>query len=363
MTDPQVIELARAVAALLGDGWSVRAKDPDDAWAAYLDHPERGSIFVRRHWRDGRRVYIAGSAAPQHPKQTDLLHDLELGDITVAIDRGAEAVAKEITRRLLPTYEPALADFRRRVAEATAAESARDAVLGRVASTLGETPRGGAVHWSSAQSPSDARATFRPLYGGTPVNVELTVSDELAAEIAKLLSTRAAADRDGAQPFSDELLPAPALADCEESPRCGCGERLVYEERHYATRSVAIVGGTLFALDDEQCNAEAYEGRCLRCRTCGTGYEMPGQFDYGQPADEWQRTGPGRWTYYRRGADSTGAGWQIDVSPTEDGEWSWLISSWGEHSLGADVADGRAASLGAAQGDALEAARELFGET
>src|SRR5262245_46892138 len=126
MSDPQVVELAHMVAALLGEGWIVRVIGPDEAWAAYLDHVERGSIFIRRHWRDGRRLFISGSATPDHAKVTDLLHGIDLGQITTAIDRGADAVAKEIVRRLLPTYEPALAQYRARLAETVAVEVARD---------------------------------------------------------------------------------------------------------------------------------------------------------------------------------------------------------------------------------------------
>ena len=361
MTDPQVVELARAVSALLGEGWTVRANDSDEAWAAYLEHAERGSVFVRRHWKDGRRLYVSGSAVPHHPKQHDLLHGIDLGKITVAIERGAAAIAKEIEHRLLPTYEAALVQYRGRVAEVAAAETAREHALRIVAGTLDGRIAHGAVHWNSRGTPSNSRATFRPLYDGRSVDVELTIPVELATEIARVLAARDARDGSTPAPFSAALLPTPSLEGVDEV-LCRCGERLLYEERHYATRLVALVDGTLFADDGERCNPEAFDEACLRCRTCGTGYELPSDFTYGKPLVGWTEEDPGRWVYYERGPDTLGAGWQIDVQPSDPEGWSWLISSWGNHGLGADVEHGFAKTLGKAQADGLDAARRLFSD-
>jgi hypothetical protein len=102
-TDP-VVTLAGQLAERLGDGWCDAASD--GYGGAYLRQgadPDAPRLHLTVA---AGRVVIAGSypdcryPLPYHVKQLE---------ITVAASREPGAIAKEITRRLLPAYLPALA--------------------------------------------------------------------------------------------------------------------------------------------------------------------------------------------------------------------------------------------------------------
>ncbi len=109
-----ILELAQEVARHL-DGWTVKPRygfrdevltDRADlvranGWKLYLAGGGGGSF----HTRDPRRIEISGQCPHEHFGSDPGLH------ITAAKKRGAEIIAKEITRRLLPDYEQYFTDL------------------------------------------------------------------------------------------------------------------------------------------------------------------------------------------------------------------------------------------------------------
>lgn len=98
-----IVKLGARVAAQLGPGWQA-TPGPFDTTATLL-HPDgrrlrmdesQGRVYVRGQYPDGPTPYQTSD-----PR------------ISAAISRGPAAIAADITRRLLPTYEEQMAEVRR----------------------------------------------------------------------------------------------------------------------------------------------------------------------------------------------------------------------------------------------------------
>jgi hypothetical protein len=99
-----VRQRAPQIAAALGPDWTVNAST--DTPGAHIAHPDGRRLFLRVPWNAPGRLAISGVYPP-----VDSVYgrDADPVQITVGLTRPAEAVAREITRRLLPAYEPLLA--------------------------------------------------------------------------------------------------------------------------------------------------------------------------------------------------------------------------------------------------------------
>jgi hypothetical protein len=102
-----------------------------------------GTIAVHRVWNKKDRLDITGI----YPQET---HNLWLDrdeypapNITVAEDRGAKAIAKEIERRFLPDYRKRLAHIQQRLQDKAGARQTRETIAEQLAAILhkGADPR------------------------------------------------------------------------------------------------------------------------------------------------------------------------------------------------------------------------------
>lgn len=140
MTDsiPDTSVLAPAVASLLGSGWTAYPDEDggyERAW--FLRHHDgrrvRLSVDVSEFSRDRGRLYAEGYL-PDKPDDVDPdTTGIERGSIGMAGMKTAPQVAREITRRLLPTLTDAHAAWNAKVARLRAHEALRTRVAERLA--------------------------------------------------------------------------------------------------------------------------------------------------------------------------------------------------------------------------------------
>lgn len=103
-------EFAKEVATHLGimtrSVWELKTEPEAESWRAYIDGPNSSSLFFSNTWAGPGRIEVSGRYPHNNRVRTP-----DYYKITVADTRAALEVAKEIKRRLLPEYLPALADF------------------------------------------------------------------------------------------------------------------------------------------------------------------------------------------------------------------------------------------------------------
>jgi hypothetical protein len=127
MTDHALRDLAEQTTPHLADGWHHDETYPHPG--AQIAHLDGRRLLLRIAWNKPGRVTVSGVFPDGH---LGLVDCTDRGTITVRLDRGPEALAREITRRLLPHYESALAAVRERIAQANAARAAREALAQRI---------------------------------------------------------------------------------------------------------------------------------------------------------------------------------------------------------------------------------------
>ncbi len=97
----ELIRIASGIAAALGPEWSRREEDTESDWRAYLDGPDDMHLFLSNTWAGQGKLHISG-VFPQNTYHENV-------KINVNLMRSPEAIAKDITRRLLPGYRAELA--------------------------------------------------------------------------------------------------------------------------------------------------------------------------------------------------------------------------------------------------------------
>jgi len=220
---PDTSILAPAVASLLGPDWSAYPDEDGQyhrAW--FLRHRDgrrvRLSVEVSDFSRDRGRLHAAGYL-PDKPDDVDPdTSDIERGSISMAGTKTAPQVAREISRRLLPTLTEALAAWNAKVTRLRAHEVLRTEVAERLAripgiSTPARTPwrprSSQAWHLSWNGTPRGAEgSTWR--YATTPsARLDVDAGDtgeHVGIELAGLSAEQAArAMRALVRPERDEL--------------------------------------------------------------------------------------------------------------------------------------------------------------
>ncbi|WP_353707278.1 hypothetical protein ABRQ22_14850 [Cellulosimicrobium sp. ES-005] len=188
------------VVTALGEGWSV---DADPQWeeyrGVYVDGPDGARLWLTLAWNNADRLEVQGlypKPEEPHARGWSKRYDEERKDsITVRRDRDPAAIAREITRRLLPGYLEMLGEAVEANAKHDAAVRAGRDLRAAIADRLGKGARivetRGEVstpyHGSDSGKPS---ATFKAHDGGGVSEVEIRwLTDEQGLKLADFLTT------------------------------------------------------------------------------------------------------------------------------------------------------------------------------
>jgi hypothetical protein len=138
-TEAKLQQLGPAVGKALGR-W--RVVDREMGHLVELAHPtEKGqAVYLSATYPEANHGRIvARGVLPSRTKHDESVstHGVESPRITIASDRGAEAIAGEVKRRLLPAYLVALAEMRKRIEEAEADRDQRTELAARLVALCG----------------------------------------------------------------------------------------------------------------------------------------------------------------------------------------------------------------------------------
>lgn len=177
--------LGRDVALALGKGWSVSQAE---SWRVDLSGPNGLILSIHAEHGLPDHVVIYGVFPRSVADSGAYVGNIKRGEIKVRADRGAATIAKEIMRRLMPVYVPALAEALKRTDERLDDAATRDAVAAEIAALMrapaaaryrhGDGP-GASVYVSHG----DVRVEVRP---GGYIRAEISgqVNDKMRAMFA-----------------------------------------------------------------------------------------------------------------------------------------------------------------------------------
>lgn len=190
-TGARMYALALKIAPLLGDDWSVET-ERESSWNALIYGPNGARIFIAgEHFKPAPcKLEIAGWL-PEGSRDVVHYDETMTHKIGASESRGAEVIAREITRRLLPEYLAHLADVTERIAKRNDAAATRAATIVKLAQDF----RGSVA--SNGYKPDEARFGHgsRDYYGSVEIrhdskSVDLEIHGlpvELARKIAAIL--------------------------------------------------------------------------------------------------------------------------------------------------------------------------------
>jgi len=187
--DHELLTLVAAVAEALGAGW--HSEEREEHRSAFLRNLDGRHIAIARDWRNAGRLDISGTYWTLQAEGRDRgvtleLYGLPQRAIHVSATREADAIAREITRRLLPTYDQGFADARARLGASISAKQGREATARQLGEVLRVEARNGSVHWSGVAD--RGYGEFATSHGGDSVRITLaSVPAWLALGIARVL--------------------------------------------------------------------------------------------------------------------------------------------------------------------------------
>ena len=100
----QIAIIADDVARALGDGWTYN--NNCTFWSFWLTHPSGKSVFFR-HRED---KWEASGTIPKDSLKQEAHTNLKCEDIGISVTKSGEQIAKDLRRRLFPSYDLMFAD-------------------------------------------------------------------------------------------------------------------------------------------------------------------------------------------------------------------------------------------------------------
>ncbi|MEU7863466.1 hypothetical protein [Nonomuraea sp. NPDC049141] len=185
-------EIAENIAREMG-GWEARREFDT---GPYIIQKDDQSFYLNfGGWKNEGKVSISA----RYPERARELYRVEHPVIKVSYSRGAATIAKEINRRLMPSYLTALADVQQRLKEMETAESRQESIAFALADALGVSRPNREKYSRSSQIEvrtgwhgdysKKLRAEFEVMYGGD-VKIEVNTKDaDIAVKIAEFLRT------------------------------------------------------------------------------------------------------------------------------------------------------------------------------
>lgn len=137
ITGSKLLEIAGAVAALLGEEWQVTAPN---GWCATLLRPGGAGLSVNTQSHRGRLTW--GEVFPAGPRGQDFGPAYrDRMTITTSTEKPPEKIVADLRRLLLPAFEVHLTQTLERKIKAEATDRADTALAKEVGDVLGITPR------------------------------------------------------------------------------------------------------------------------------------------------------------------------------------------------------------------------------
>jgi hypothetical protein len=137
-------EMAPKIATALGIGWTVSPEtngDPTD-WRAILNGPDGQKLWLSTTWGSKGMLHIAGifpnGPGGQSYKPYKSNEDREKYSIQANFNKTPEQIARDIQRRLLPTYREALTEALNRKRSDEQAEIELEAFAAEIAALIGQ---------------------------------------------------------------------------------------------------------------------------------------------------------------------------------------------------------------------------------
>ena len=196
--EPDVHELAKRLAMVLGSGWTYETPKVQDGDRspryASLRHTEGYGMHLAPIWNKPDRLEISGTwpknfkgmvQVPHIPYGTPVKE--QRPEITVATARGGEAIAAEIQKRFLPLYVSKWQEMAKEAKRQDDHEAGQLALIEKLAALTGEklsdhNRERKTFTWKSGGWYSDIE-----VYSPTDATLKLRVNAEQAERILKML--------------------------------------------------------------------------------------------------------------------------------------------------------------------------------
>lgn len=143
--EPTLRKIADEIALALGSDWKRSTKfDEDDAgertqWRARLEGPHDEALFLSNTWGPKGMLHVSGWVPDYIDRQSVSIPTMP--SINVSLAKSAQAISKDIQRRLLPDYRTILAELlKKHVADVERKDGIRKTKQ-RVAEILGSSAK------------------------------------------------------------------------------------------------------------------------------------------------------------------------------------------------------------------------------
>ena len=185
----RLAQIAPQIATELSSDWSA-VKQHEHYWYLHLRGCQGYSLALSAQYPHSAkgRIEIRGCVPSHDAKGRPLYHGLKGGEITVSLARDPAAIAREIARRLLPTYGEAYAEARLALDAANAHHAETESAAREFAALLGArfNPResnGGDVRYYLP----DELGSGHVRIDGATVRLEASLSLEQARAVVQTL--------------------------------------------------------------------------------------------------------------------------------------------------------------------------------
>lgn len=175
-----------AVCAILGSDWTTDARHGNPAF-----HGPNVRIYARvgTYGAERDRILLTGSAPDGVSHSDGDYHRLTAPSITVAGSKSPEAIARDMTRRLIPAATEYWTAISERIAARLTAADMRETFARELAGIMGTRARQTRDSWM-AELPENVIGTFTVNYDGTEATAEIRgMSTEAARLLAAFLAT------------------------------------------------------------------------------------------------------------------------------------------------------------------------------
>jgi hypothetical protein len=158
ISETELVQLLPEVAKRLGAGWTY-TPDPESSWKNHmLRGPSGEELHIGPSQNQDGKLYVSGSSDAYSTLSRYETEAAPMPNIGVAYARGAEAIAREIQRRILPDYYKAVMLANNLTAERDQRSLSMFTVVESIENAL--APKHKRTHNKESLSTSDPREVY-----------------------------------------------------------------------------------------------------------------------------------------------------------------------------------------------------------